>query len=80
MAAQSGNIFTGSFTGMGVAGIDATIGWWVSWLIGPGRLPLTGSEGSLPKVIFRIIMYVMAIGACFGALGAAVTKIIQSIL
>jgi hypothetical protein len=78
VAAQSGNIFDGSFTGLGVSGIEATIGWWISWVIGPGRLPVTVSKEAAPRVILRTITIVMLIGACLGVLGAVACRVINS--
>lgn len=30
---------TGLFAGFAMGGVDLTLGWWVTWMIGPGRPP-----------------------------------------
>jgi hypothetical protein len=75
VAKQNGSLINGSMSGAGVAGIEATIGWWVSWMIGPGRLPDTFSKEARSKAIFQTIVFVMLTGALFGILGAFIKYI-----
>jgi hypothetical protein len=70
VAGQTGNAINGVISGAGVAFIEATIGWWVSWLIGPGRLPDTISKDARPRAIINAIVIVTLTGAFFGFLGA----------
>jgi hypothetical protein len=76
VAAQTGNFINGVISGAGVAFIEATIGWWVSWLIGPGRLPDTISKDARPRAIFNAIVIVTLTGAFFGFLGALVKTLL----
>jgi hypothetical protein len=62
VAAQSGNIIIGVLSGSCVAFIEATTGWWISWLIGPGRLPDTITKEVLPRAILMAITNVTLIG------------------
>jgi len=70
VAYQNENPLYGLISGMFVAGIDATIGWWVSSVIGPGRIPDKISQKDRPKVIRNAILTVMIHGAMLGLLGA----------
>ncbi len=72
---QNGNLINGLTSGIGVAAIEATIGWWVSWVIGPGRLPDTISKEARPGAIVKAIVIAMFTGAGFGILGAFVKSI-----
>ena len=75
MAFQNSDFLTGMLAGGGVAGVDATIGWWVSWIIGPGRLPDTIAKEARPNAIIKAIIRVIMMGAIFGFLGALVKLI-----
>lgn len=75
VASPNGYLIYGLVSGMGVAGIEATIGWWISWVIGPGRLPDTISKEARPKAIIQAIILVMFTGALLGILGAFVKYI-----
>jgi hypothetical protein len=75
VASQSTGIVDGIVSGACVAGIEATIGWWISWMIGPGRLPDTISKEARPKAIVNAIVIVMLTGALFGFLGAIVKSV-----
>ena len=72
---QNGNLINGLISGVGVAAIEATIGWWVSWVIGPGRLPDTISKEARPGAIAKAIVFVMLTGALFGIFGSFVKSI-----
>ena len=76
-ASKNNNILYGLLSGMGVALIDATIGWWISWRVGPGRLPSTISEKELPQKIVTAIVNVTLIGGLFGIAGAFILRIIS---
>jgi hypothetical protein len=77
MASQNGSFIDGIISGAGVAFIEATIGWWLSWVIGPGRLPETISKEARPKAIINAIVIVTSTGALFGSLGALVNGLIN---
>jgi hypothetical protein len=51
--------------------LDATIGWWVSWLIGPGRIP-TGPPSALE--LLAAVAVVAILGATAGAIGGLANK------
>ncbi|MBI5304977.1 MAG: hypothetical protein HY868_22790 [Chloroflexi bacterium] len=76
MGSQNGSFMDGIISGAGVAIIEATIGWWVSSVIGPGRLPDTVSKEARPKAIMNAIVIVTLTGALFGLLGALVNWLI----
>ena len=48
-----------------IAGVEATIGWALSWAIGPGRLP-NGFPG-YDKIVITVLL-VIATGAVIGAI------------
>lgn len=74
VATKNGNFNSGLIAGIGVAAIDATLGWWVSWVIGPGRLPDNISKAARPRAIVQAIILVIFMGALLGMLGAFVAS------
>ena len=74
VAMQNGDFNSGLIAGIGVAAIDATIGWWLSWVIGPGRLPETISKEARPTAIVKAIVMVILLGALFGMVGAFIAS------
>ena len=76
IASKNGSFIDGIISGAGVAFIEATIGWWLSWVIGPGRLPDTISKEARPKAIINAVITVTITGALFGSLGALVNWLI----
>jgi hypothetical protein len=70
-----GSIFKYGVLGAAVvAFVDATIGWAISWAIGPGRLP-----GGQPAVVLLLVgvAVVTATGAFFGFVGAGVAALLK---
>lgn len=65
-AAQRGPAWMGIVAGVTVAFVEATIGWAISWWIGPGRPPVTLSRARM----FRIVALVTMIGLVCGMVGA----------
>ena len=78
LANQHKYFIDGMVTGLYVAAIDSTIGWWVSWVIGPGRLPDTVPKETRPKAIINAISLTIFTGIIFGLLGAIVKSIFFS--
>lgn len=70
-AGHTGSIRAGSVAGEAVAAIEATLGWAISWQIGPGRIP---DRQATPAGIATRIIAVIAIGTICGAIGAAISK------
>ena len=56
----------GALAGGVVGLVEATIGWWISWRLGPGRIP---AERVRPGLIQRIVVIVAIRAALFGAAG-----------
>ena len=69
-------LFLGALAGLVVGLIDSTLGWWISWRIGPGRLR---PERSTTPVIARTILQVTTTAACFGAVGAVLLTVSRSL-
>jgi hypothetical protein len=65
-------LFLGVLAGLMVGLVDSTVGWWISWRIGPGRLR---PERATPHVIAWTIVRVTIMAACFGGVGAAVLTV-----
>lgn len=54
---------------------EATVGWWISWQIGPGRPPVGKlTIGSVVLTILFVSVMSASIGAAAGALGRAVAR------
>ena len=67
VAATSGSVTSAALTGAIVGLVESTVGWAISWRIGPGRpadSPLTASR------IVGTVALVMILGALFGGLGS----------
>lgn len=64
-AARYGNIKLSFLAGALVAFIDATLGWYISWIIGPGRPQSEITAG----LIARTVLMVTLIGAALGFIG-----------
>ena len=59
----------GALAGGLVALTDATVGWWISWRLGPGR---PAPAQATTAIIRRIVLLVAVRGAAFGAIGGIV--------
>ena len=66
LAAHDGSVGTGAVAAGLVASVDATIGWAISWYIGPGRIP-----DASPQKIAKIALLVTGYGALCGGIVAA---------
>ncbi len=73
MVESQHNAIIGALCGMLVAGIDATLGWWVSIQIGPGQLPVSARKGNNVLGVINTAVSVMVIGAVIGAIGAIIS-------
>jgi hypothetical protein len=71
-AARVAGFKAGVLAATTVALIEATAGWAISWIIGPGRLP-----GVSVSVIAGIVVWVTATGALAGAAGAGLAKLVR---
>jgi hypothetical protein len=65
LAAHNGSVGIGAVAG-GLVAMDATIGWAISWYIGPGRVPHPS-----PRRITKIALLVTGYGALCGGIAAA---------
>lgn len=72
-AAKYGN-FGLAIIAAAIAGIfDSTLGWYISWLIGPGRI-----EGEINStIIFSTIIFVIFMAVFFGLIGGATNYFIN---
>ena len=70
-ARERGSRMIGVAAGSAVAGADATVGWLVSWIIGPGA-PEPGDR----EVVFVVVSAagVVATGALLGLVGGIIRK------
>ena len=71
-AARRAGVWLGVAGGGLVALVDATLGWTLSWIIGPGRPP-NGFEG-WPATL-SVIIVVVASGALLGLVGGGISKL-----
>ena len=74
---QSKWLWKSIVTGTAIAGIDATLGWLISWQLGPGRIPerLITTDAQKYGTIFIIIIVVTLQGTVLGLAGGAIKKI-----
>lgn len=56
---RGGSNRSSALAGFGVAVFDGTIGWWISWLIGPGRMPVGESSLGLLTLIITVALVVV---------------------
>jgi len=77
---HSGGILDGTWTGLGVSAIEATVGWRLSAVIGPGRLPDSISKEDVPKTIAKAILAIVLTGASLGTVGAIVSTLLIRLL
>jgi hypothetical protein len=76
MVVSQYNVIFGALCGSFVAGIDATLGWWVSSKIGPGQLPSSARKGNIRVRVINTVGNVMAIGMVLGAIGAIISNVL----
>lgn len=72
LAAHVGSVAVGALAAGAVAMVDATIGWAISWCIGPGRMPHAS-----PRQVTNIALRVIAYGALCGGIAATLVLILQ---
>ena len=72
LAAHDGSVGIGAVAGGLVAMMDATIGWAISWYIGPGRLP-----DASPRRITKIALLVTGYGGLCGGVVAPLVLMFQ---
>jgi hypothetical protein len=53
--------------GLIVSAYDVSVGWWISWIIGPGRLP---ADQATPKGIALRMVLVVTLDVALVAIGA----------
>ena len=70
-AARSGGLRTAAMTSGAVALVDATLGWAISWALGPGR-PATGYTGIGP--ILGTVVFVWLTGIVLGLMGGLIAR------
>jgi hypothetical protein len=57
------SIGLGWMAGLIVGLADSTVGWWISWRLGPGRLrPELVSNRNILRIVFRVTMLAAAVG------------------
>ncbi|SRR6266567_2129961 len=71
------SIGLGWLSGFVVGLVDSTVGWWISWQLGAGRLrPELITTRRIAKIIFRVTMLAAGIGTVAVLLLLMVTKLI----
>ncbi|QQS42119.1 MAG: hypothetical protein IPM63_04015 [Acidobacteriota bacterium] len=53
--------------------VDSTLGWYISWKIGPGALP---PDQAIPSVFVATFVFVIVFAAFFGLVGSALARVI----
>jgi hypothetical protein len=71
VAARRFSLGASALAGLIVSGFEATVGWWVAWQIGPGRVTLPpGMAGPIAIVVTIIIVVILntAVATVAGAI------------
>jgi len=71
VAGRFGPAWVGIIAGATVAFVEATIGWGISWWIGPGRPPSVLSQARM----FRIVAFVTTTGIICGLVGTVIAAL-----
>jgi hypothetical protein len=73
-AAAVGSPFVAGAMAGGLVGlVDATLGWWISWRLGPGRLP---PERVTARLMTQIVFLVGIRATAFGAAGGLIASLL----
>jgi hypothetical protein len=68
----------GALAGLILGLVDSTLGWWISWQLGAGRLPpQIVTSNKIMQIIFRVTMMAAGIGAAGATLLRLVVGSIQ---
>ena len=73
VAARHGPAWVGIVAGATVAFVEATMGWGISWWIGPGRPPQALSRARM----FGIVLLVTMTGIACGVVGTIVSAVVR---
>jgi hypothetical protein len=77
LAAHSGTVASAAIAGLVVAVFDATVGVWISWQIGPGRVDLpAGSRGVILMIMTGIL--VVAFDTALATVAGAIWRRIRA--
>jgi len=71
------SIILGGLAGLIVGLFDSTVGWWISWRIGAGRLK---QEMITPRTIARIVFNVTLLASGTGAVTALAVALVGKII
>jgi len=70
LASKGGPFYSAVLAATLVGLIDVTLGWYISWVIGPGRI----ESGFDANVFIQSAGFVMAFSATFGGIGGAISR------
>jgi hypothetical protein len=73
LAARTTTLWAGVFASATVAAFDATVGWGISWVIGPGRPP---EELQHPSMVIAAAVMVVLLGAVLGLVGGGLARLV----
>jgi hypothetical protein len=72
------SIILGGLAGLIVGLFDSTVGWWISWRMGAGRLkPGLITPRTIAKIVFNVTLLASGIGAATALAVALLGKIIR---
>lgn len=71
------SIILGGLAGSIVGLFDSTVGWWISWRIGAGRLK---AEMTSPRIVARIVCNVTLLASGIGAVTALAVALVGKII
>ena len=72
---RAGSIRSSALAGLGVALFDTTVGWWISWFIGPGRVPTAASS---PHLVILTVVLVVAFDTVVAVAAGAVWNVLSA--
>ena len=71
--AERDSLLVGVLAAVAVGVIDGTVGWYISWVIGPGR----PKEGLTAGTVISAIIFVATLSAISGTVGALVARALE---
>jgi hypothetical protein len=73
LAAQNHSVGAAAAAGLVVAAYEATVGWWISWSLGPGRVDIENPSARAAAIAMGAL-FTISIGTTVAAIAAILWK------
>ena len=70
LASKGGPFYPAILAALFVAVVDVTLGWYISWIIGPGRI----ESGLDTNMVISSVGFTVAFSATFGCIGGVISR------